>query len=98
MASVSELEERLAPYVAVNDVSEFGPIRIDELSVTGKDGDGQPTPTVRELIAILSALPEQFQDLPVSRYCSEGVSGISYGLHYEREEGMENWTAHVGLW
>jgi hypothetical protein len=90
---VSTWEDR----IAVNDIGEFDPIRTDELPVSGKDGDGQKTPTVRELAAILAALPEQVQDLPVTRYCDEGVCGISYRLHYEREESG-NWTAHVSLW
>ena len=83
--------------VTVNDLGEFDTIRTDEIGVSGRDGYGQETPTVREMAAILAALPEQFQDLPVSRYCDEGVAGISCSLHYSREEGGE-WTAHVSLW
>lgn len=86
-----------SPRVAVNDFGEFDTIRTEELPVSGRDGYGQETPTVREMAAILGALPEQFQDLPLTRYCDEGVCGISYRLHYEREEGGD-WTAHVGLW
>jgi hypothetical protein len=67
-------------------------------AVTGKDGNGQPTPTVRELIAILQAIPGQFQDLPVARYTDEGVAGISFALHYYREDDPEHWTKHVQLW
>jgi hypothetical protein len=81
----------------INELGEFDPIRTDGLPVTGVDGDGRPTPTVRELADILRSLPEQFQDLPVTRYCDEGVAGISYRLHFERESG-DSWTAHVGLW
>jgi hypothetical protein len=58
------------------------------------------TPTgnrARSQAAILASLPERFQGLPVSRYCDEGVAGISYRLHYERE-GWDEHTAHVGLW
>lgn len=83
--------------INVNDFGEFDPIRTEELPVSGKDGDGEKTPTVRELISLLQALPEQFQDLPVARYVNEGVAGISYELHYPREEGAD-WTAHVKLW
>jgi len=83
--------------VSVDDWGEFDPIRTEDLPVSGRDGHGQKTPTVRELAAILSALPDQFQDLPVSRYCDEGVAGINYRLHYEREEHGD-WTAHVALW
>ena len=82
----------------VNAWGEFDQIRTEDLPVTGLDGYGCKTPTVRELAAILAALPEQFQDLPVARYCDEGVAGINYELHYSREEGMGNWTAHVKLW
>jgi hypothetical protein len=45
-----------------------------------------------------SALPEDCQDLPVARYCDEGVAGISHRLHYVREEGTDEWTAHAQLW
>ncbi|MDE3075594.1 MAG: hypothetical protein KGJ86_09200 [Chloroflexota bacterium] len=83
--------------VTVNDIGEFDPIVTADLPVSGRDGDGEPTPTVREMAAILAALPEQFQDLPLMRYCNEGVCGISYRLHYEREES-DGWTAHVQLW
>ena len=81
----------------VNDIGEFDPIRTEDLPVSGKDGHGQKTPTVREMAALLASLPEQFQDLPLTRYCDEGVAGINYQLHYEREDG-DNWTAHVALW
>lgn len=84
--------------VNVTEWGDFDQIRTEELPVTGKDGDGQPTPTVRELIAILSALPEQFQDLPVARYCDDGIAGINHELHYGSEEDPEGWTAHVQLW
>lgn len=80
-----------------NEFGDFDPIRMDQLPVTARDGHGAPTPTVRELADILRSLPEQFQDLPVARYCDEGVAGISCRLHYERESG-DSWTPHVGLW
>jgi hypothetical protein len=84
--------------VTVAEYGDFDPIRISDLPVTGKDGYGEKTPTVRELIEILSALPEQFQDLPVARYCDEGISGISYDTSYPREEREGGATAHVKLW
>ena len=83
--------------VSVNDLGEFDPIRTDELPVSGRDGHGEKTPTVREMAVILAGLPEAFQDLPLTRYCDEGVAGISPRLHYEREDHGD-WTAHVGLW
>ena len=97
MAAMSEDSPWAGFTVSVDDLGGFGPIRTEDLPVSGRDGHGQKTPTVRELAAILAALPEQFQDLPVSRYCDEGVCGISYRLHYEREKADE-WTAHVSLW
>lgn len=81
----------------VNEFGEFDPIRTEDLPVTGKDGHGRKTPTVRELIDILKSLPEQFQDLPVTRYVDEGVWGVDYQLNYEREEDGDSWTAHVAL-
>lgn len=83
--------------MTVSDPGEFDPVRTEDLPVSGKDGHGQKTPTARELAAILSALPEDCRDLPVARYCDDGVAGISCRLHYERERGDE-WTAHVQLW
>ena len=70
------------------------------MPVTGIDGNGGKTPTVRELIEILKAIPEQFQDLPVGRYVDDGVSGIDYLLYWQREAGSidDGWTAHVQLW
>jgi hypothetical protein len=82
--------------VSVDETGEFS-VNIEDLPVSGRDGGGRKTPTVRELAVILAALPGQFQDLPVSRYCDEGICGISYRLHYEHEE-LGKWTAHVGLW
>lgn len=84
--------------VTVAEYGDFYPIRIEDLPVTGKDGYGEPTPTVRELADILRALPEQFQDLPVARYCDEGVAGVSYDTSYSREEREGGATAHVQLW
>jgi hypothetical protein len=85
--------------VTVAEYGDFDPIRTDKLPVTGKDGHGQETPTVRELIDILKALPEQFQDLPVARYCDEGIAGISYGTSFGCEESIpDQATAHVQLW
>lgn len=75
----------------------FDDIRTEDLGVSGKDGHDSPTPTVRELAAILAALPESVQDLPVTRYCDEGVWGIKYELHYEREDHGGSWTGHVKL-
>lgn len=79
---------------------DFGTIRIGDLPVTGRDGWGHETPTVRELIQILSALPEQFQDLPVGRYVDEGIAGIQYVDAFPREErdGVPTSTPHVQLW
>jgi hypothetical protein len=85
--------------VTVTEFGDFDPIRTGDLPVTGKDGHGQKTPTVRELADILRALPGQFQDLPVVRYVDEGVQGISYAVSYEREESIpDRATAHVQLW
>jgi hypothetical protein len=84
--------------IAVSEWGEFDQIRTGNMPVTGRDGYGQKTPTVREMTAILAALPEQFQDLPLTRYCDEGVAGINYRPHYCREEGGEGWTPHVSLW
>jgi len=73
------------------------------LPVTGRDGHGQKTPTVRELIEILSALPEEFQGLPVTRYADEGIGGVACELGYESEERdpdprMSKYTLHIRLW
>ena len=84
--------------MSVLDDGEFGTIRTEDLPVTGRDGHGEKTPTVRELIAILRALPGQFQDLPVGRYCDEGIAGISYAASYPGEEWEGGSTAHVRLW
>lgn len=86
--------------VKLTEWGDFEGIDTKALGVTGRDGYGQPTPTVRELIEILQALPEQFQDLPVGRYGDEGIAGLQYKLHFYREEGTgpDNWTAHVGMW
>ena len=81
-------------------------VRVDQLPdwlpVTGKDGHGQPAPTVRELAAILLALPAEFQDVPVARYCDDGVSGMRDEAGYEsehREDGWTGeWTRHVQMW
>ena len=78
-------------------------IEMAALLVTGRDGNGQPTPTVRELAGILSALPEQFQELPVARYCDEGISGVVCELGYEPEERdpdprMSKYALHIRLW
>ena len=83
--------------ISVNDIGEFDPIRTEDLPVSGRDGHGCKTPTVREMAALLSSLPDKFQDLPLTRYCDEGIAGINYQLHYEREDSG-NWTAHVALW
>jgi hypothetical protein len=82
--------------VTVLEYGDFAPIRTEDLPVTGKDGQGQKTPTVRELIDILKALPEQFQDLPVARYCEEGIWGINYETSYN--QGANRNSAHVQLW
>jgi hypothetical protein len=86
--------------VNISEWGEFDSIDTGALGVTGRDGYGQPTPTIRELTQILAALPEQFQDLPVGRYCDEGIRGLQYALHYPREDrtGIDSWTAHVRLW
>lgn len=74
----------------------------DWLPVTGKDGHGEPTPTVRELAAILLALPAELQDMPVARYCDDGVSGMRDEAGYRsehREDGWTgDWTRHVQMW
>lgn len=84
--------------VNVTEWGDFDPIDTGGLGVTGEDGYGQPTPTVRELIAILQAIPEQFQDLPVIRYVNDGVRGIQHGRHYHDEHDPEHWTEHVYMW
>jgi hypothetical protein len=84
--------------VTVAEYGDFDPIDIGALPVTGLDGYGRKTPTVRELAGILSALPGQFQDLPVVRYCDEGIQQVSYDVSYEHEEGANRATAHVRLW
>lgn len=85
--------------VSINEFGEFDPIDTSVLGVTGRDGYGDPTPTVRELIAILRALPEHCMDLPVGRYGDEGIRGLNHKLHFPRQEGpMEDWTAHVQFW
>lgn len=75
-------------------------IDVRELPVTGRDGFGEKTPTVRELIEILSALPERFQDLPVARYCDDGIAGIDCESGYDREDRRDGptCTMHVKLW
>jgi len=97
-ALADEMKPGIDVPVTVDECGDFDPIRTEDLPVTGKDGYGEPTPTVRELADILRALPEQFQDLPVARYCDEGVAGISYGTSYHREESTSEATAHVRLW
>jgi hypothetical protein len=79
---------------------DFEPIDTASLPVTGCDGYGQKTPTVRELIDILKAIPEEFQDLPVGRYVDEGIRGIKYDTSYPREErdDVPGSTPHVQLW
>lgn len=84
--------------------TEFGgiSIRTDDMPegfpVTGKDGTGAPTPTVRELAAILQALPEEMQDWPVTRYCEEGVWGLQDKTGYEHEGGQDDCTPHIAMW
>jgi hypothetical protein len=82
--------------VTVDESGGFDPIRTDDLPVSGKDGHGQKTPTVRELAAILSSLPGQFQELPVTRYCDEGVAAVDHSLNYERDP-WDRRTAHIAL-
>jgi hypothetical protein len=78
---------------------DFEPIDTAELPVTGKDGYGQKTPTVRELTGILKAIPEEFQDLPVGRYADEGIRGIKFDTSFPREGGgVDHSTPHVQLW
>ena len=97
-ALADEMKPGLNVSVTVAEYGDFDPIRIEDLPVTGKDGYGEPTPTVRELIGILRALPAQFQDLPVTRYSDEGVAGISMDCSYYREESTNRATTHVRLW
>lgn len=77
-------------------------IRTDDMPegfpVTGRDGAGAPTPTVRELAAILRALPEEMQDWPVTRYCEEGVWGLQDKTGYEHEGGRDDYTPHIAMW
>lgn len=79
---------------------DFDPIRTEFIGVSGTDGYGQPTPTVRELALILQALPGEVQDLPVGRYCDDGIMGISYEVCFSREErdDVHHSTPHVQLW
>lgn len=86
--------------ITADNDGDFGSIRTADLGVTGRDGYGQPTPTVRELIAILSALPEQCMDLPVGRYCDDGIAGLKWDTSFPREERDEapGSTIHVELW
>jgi hypothetical protein len=84
--------------VTVDEYGYFDPIYVKDLPVSGIDGHGSPTPTVREFAEMLLALPEQFQGLPVTAYCDEGLGGIKHGLHYEREGDPDDWTGHVKLW
>ncbi len=87
-----------AETVTADASGDFGSLRTEDLAVTGKDGYGKKTPTVRELARILRSLPGQVQDLPVARYCDEGVAGISYDTSYPRENGTGSSTTHVALW
>lgn len=84
--------------VRLTDWGDFEGIDTEALGVTGRDGYGQPTPTVRELIQILSALPEQFQDLPVGRYVDEGIRGIRFDTSFPHEEREGGSTDHVQFW
>lgn len=86
--------------VGVTEWGSFEPIDTEPLGVTGRDGFGQPTPTVRELIAILQAIPEEFQDLPVGRYVDEGIRGICHRMSWPSEERRDasGSTEHVELW
>ena len=86
--------------ISADSEGDFGSIRTDSLGVTGRDGYGQPTPTVRELIAILQALPEQCQDLPVGRYVDEGIAGLKWDTSFPREErdDVHTSTTHIQLW
>jgi hypothetical protein len=75
----------------------FEHVDTEMLPVTGRDGYGQKTPTVRELIEILKAIPEDCQDLPVVRYVDEGIRGIGYDTSFPREDAGR-YTPHVQLW
>ena len=77
-------------------------IDIGLLPVTGRDGYGEKTPTVRELIEILGKLPEKYQDLPVAVTSDEGIGTIRGFLGYGREERDPNpstvkYTMHIRL-
>ena len=72
------------------------------LPVTGLDGYGEKTPTVRELAEILSNLPEQYQGLPVAISADEGIGTIRGVLGYYREERdpdprTSKYTLHIRL-
>lgn len=86
--------------VGVTGYGDFESIYTEALPVTGRDGWGQKTPTVRELAEILQALPEEFQDLPVGRYVDEGIRGLKFETSYPREErdDVPGSTPHVQLW
>jgi hypothetical protein len=71
--------------------------RTDSSNASGVDGFGCPTYTVRELIATLQALPEEVMDLPVTRYCEDGIAGYQVESGY-RGENWENRTFHLSLW
>jgi hypothetical protein len=62
-----------------------------------EDGYGEPTFTVSELIAELQKLPPECRDMPVERYCSQGIYSIEMGLHWESEDHNDDWTQHVRL-
>jgi hypothetical protein len=62
-----------------------------------RDGAGQPTLSVRELKEFLSALPDDVQDLPVTIYCDDGISGINYERGYRNDE-WESRINHVKFW
>ena len=86
--------------ISADSEGDFGSIETATLGVTGRDGYGEPTPTVRELIAILQALPEQCMDLPVGRYCDEGIAGLKWDTSFPREErdDVHTSTRHVRFW
>lgn len=63
---------------SISTLGDGESVRMNSLAVTGRDEDGNPTPTVRELAAILQAIPERYQDLPVTVAGDEAIFNIGH--------------------
>lgn len=79
------------------EIYDQNPIRSTILNASGIDGDGQITFTVRELINALRSLPEAMLDLPVTRYCGEGIAQIDAGFSHDSDYTSAH-ALHVALW